>query len=98
MAVTATRGKAVRAEPIASLYEQGKIRHAGRFDALEDELAGMTTAGYVGQGSPNRADAMVWAMTALFPGVVKGPKKSADVHKVDRALVHMGGMGAGSWM
>ena len=97
-AVNATRGKVVRAEPIASLYEQGKIRHAGRFDKLEDEMAGMTTAGYVGQGSPNRADAMVWAMSELFPGVVKGQGRDKSVHKVDRALVHMGGMGAGSWM
>lgn len=68
--VTATRGKAVRAEPISALYEQGKVRHVGRFHALEEELTGFTTHGYVGSDSPNRADALVWALTGLFPGIV----------------------------
>lgn len=70
-AVTASRGKVVRAEPIGALAEQGKIRHAGNFPLLEEELCSMTTAGYIGSGSPNRADALVWGMTALFPGIVK---------------------------
>lgn len=70
-AVTASRGKAVRAEPIAALYERGKCRHAGDFHKLEDELCGFSTAGYVGSGSPNRADALVWAFTELFSGMVK---------------------------
>lgn len=68
--VNATRGKVVRAEPIASLCEQGKIRMAGNFPQLEDELCAFTTAGYAGEQSPNRGDAFVWAMTELFPGVV----------------------------
>lgn len=68
--VSATRGKVVRAEPIAALYEQGKVRHVGYFRELEDELSGFSTVGYVGAGSPNRADALVWALTELFPGVV----------------------------
>lgn len=68
--VSATRGKAVRAEPISALYEQGKVRHIGYFRDLEDELSGFSTAGYVGSGSPNRADALIWALTELFPGVV----------------------------
>lgn len=63
--VTASRGKAVRAEPIAALYEQEKVSHVGRFDALEDQMCAMTPAGFVGEGSPDRADALVWALTEL---------------------------------
>jgi phage terminase large subunit-like protein len=69
--VTASRGKHVRAEPISSLTEQDKIRFFGRFPDLEDELIALTSVGYLGQGSPNRADAFVWAMTELFPGIAK---------------------------
>lgn len=68
--VRASRGKAVRAEPLASLVETGKIRLVGQFPQLEEELSGMTTNGYMGEGSPNRADAFVWAFTELFPGIV----------------------------
>lgn len=68
-AVTATRGKAVRAEPFSSLYEQGKIRHVGEFAELEDELCAFSTVGYLGEGSPNRADALIWALTELFPAM-----------------------------
>ncbi len=63
--VTASRGKAVRAEPIAALYEQEKVSHVGHFDTLEDQMCAMTPAGYVGEGSPDRADALVWALTEL---------------------------------
>ena len=73
--VTASRGKAVRGEPISALTESGKIRFAGRFPQLEDELCSMTTNGYVGGNSPNRADAFVWAMSDLFPGMVAPAKK-----------------------
>lgn len=73
--VTASRGKVQRAEPIAALYETGKIRHAGEFRELEDELAGFSTAGYTGDKSPNRADAAIWAFTELFPGLVSERKK-----------------------
>lgn len=72
--VTATRGKHVRAEPFSALYEQGKVRHVGNFHELEDELTSFTTNGYLGGASPNRADALIWALTALFPAMVK-PKK-----------------------
>jgi phage terminase large subunit-like protein len=66
--VRASRGKIARAEPVAALFENGEARFAGRFAALEDELAGMIAGGgYEGPGaSPDRADAMVWAMTALM--------------------------------
>lgn len=73
--VTASRGKAVRAEPFSALYEQGKVRHVGIFPKLEDELSGFATFGYTGQGSPNRADSLIWGLAALFPGLTK-PKKS----------------------
>jgi phage terminase large subunit-like protein len=65
--VSATKGKAVRAEPVAALFEAGKAGLAGCFPRLEDEMAGITHAGgYEGPGrSPDRADAMVWAMTEL---------------------------------
>lgn len=72
--LSASRGKVVRAEPISALTEQGKIRFAGNFNELEDELCSFTTAGYMGQNSPNRADAFVWAMSCLFPGIIKEEK------------------------
>lgn len=64
--VTASRGKIARAEPVSALYEQGRIRHAGFFVALEDQMAEMTSNGYVGDGSPDRVDALVWALSELF--------------------------------
>jgi predicted phage terminase large subunit-like protein len=73
-AVTATRGKVVRAEPISALYEQGKVRHVGYFSELEDELTAFSTVGYLGGNSPNRADSLIWGLTELFPGVVSGPR------------------------
>jgi predicted phage terminase large subunit-like protein len=78
-AVTASRGKVVRAEPISSLYENGKVRHVGFFTELEDECSGFTTTGYTGERSPNRADAMVWAISELFPGLVRAEAKPVDV-------------------
>jgi phage terminase large subunit-like protein len=67
-AVTASRGKVARAEPISALYEQGRVFHRGPFDALEDEMASFTSnfdrakAGF----SPGRVDALVWALTDLM--------------------------------
>lgn len=72
--VTATRGKAVRAEPFSALYEQGKVRHVGEFRDLEDELVAFSTNGYMGESSPNRADALIWALTEIFPGLVKAKR------------------------
>jgi hypothetical protein len=68
--VTASRGKVVRAEPIAALYEQGKVRHVGSFPQLEDQLVAFTTHGFMGQGSPDRADALIWGLSELFPRVL----------------------------
>jgi hypothetical protein len=66
--VTASRGKHVRAEPVSALYEQRRVHHVGTFADLEDQLCNMTAAGYVGDGSPDRADALVWAITELMLG------------------------------
>lgn len=76
--VTATRGKHVRAEPFSALYESGKVRHVGIFDEMEEEIVHFSTNGYVGTGSPNRADALFWALAELFPGIIKGPKKAYE--------------------
>lgn len=64
--VNASRGKVVRAEPVAALYEQGKVHHVGQFDALEDEQCAFSPLGF--DGSPNRVDALVWALTELMLG------------------------------
>lgn len=72
--VRASRGKLARAEPIAVLFDQNKVSMAGRFPKLEDQLCSMTPAGYTGSKSPDRADAMVWGMTALFPAVTSQRK------------------------
>ncbi len=78
--VTATRGKVVRAEPFSALYETGKVRHVGRLVELEGELTSFTTHGYIGGNSPNRADAAIWALAALFPAIVSAKRdKSANV-------------------
>ncbi len=64
--VTASRGKVARAEPVAALYEQGRVSHVGSFGPLEDQMCSMAPDGYLGEGSPDRADAMVWALTELM--------------------------------
>ena len=69
--VRATRGKHVRAEPIAALYKTGRISHCGTFLKLEDQMCLMTASGFDGEGSPDRVDAMVWAFTELFPALTR---------------------------
>jgi phage terminase large subunit-like protein len=68
--VHASQGKSARAEPVAMLYSKGRVRHLGAFPALEDELCGLVQGGgYEGPGrSPDRADALVWAVWALMLG------------------------------
>lgn len=70
--VHASRGKAARAEPVAALYEQGRVHHHGRLDALEDQL--VTWEPLSGMPSPDRLDALVWALTDLM---VKKPRPTA---------------------
>jgi hypothetical protein len=66
--VVASRGKAVRAEPISAFYDPkiDKVRHVGRMPELEDQLCSFSTAGYMGDRSPDRADAAIWALTDLL--------------------------------
>jgi len=64
--VQATRGKHLRAEPVAALYEQGRVAHVPGLGKLEDQMCLMTRAGYQGKGSPDRLDALVWALTDLI--------------------------------
>jgi phage terminase large subunit-like protein len=89
--VTASRGKVVRAEPFSALYDQGKVRHVGMFPDLEDELTAFSTIGYTGSGSPNRADALIWALAELFPNMVAAPKKEAKKPSLPAGGGWMGG-------
>lgn len=74
--VHASRGKCARAEPVAALYESGRVRHVGQLPQLEDELCGlMAGGGYEGPGkSPDRADALVWALSELMLGRRSEPR------------------------
>ena len=67
-AVRASRGKVARAEPVAALYEQGRVAHVAGLDALEEQMCQMTARGFEGQGSPDRVDALVWALHELVVG------------------------------
>ncbi len=64
--VRATRGKHLRAEPVAALYAQGRVRHAGTYPDLEDEMADFAAEGLSSGRSPDRLDALVWALTVLL--------------------------------
>ena len=76
--VRASRGKHIRAEPIAALYEQGRVAHVGAFSELEGQMCQMTQHGYEGDGSPDSLDALVWAFTELFPGMIdRAPNPAA---------------------
>jgi phage terminase large subunit-like protein len=74
--VRATRGKYLRAEPVAALYEQGRIHHVGFLPELEDQMCEWMP----GQKSPDRLDALVWALTELI----------LSEEKVERVLVYDG--------
>ena len=65
-AVRASRGKAARAEPVAALYEQGRVKHVRGLGTLEEQMCQMTVRGYEGRGSPDRVDALVWALQELI--------------------------------
>ncbi|MFT4275921.1 MAG: terminase family protein [Rhodopseudomonas sp.] len=70
--VRASRGKYVRAEPVAALYEQAKVKHVGSFPLLEDEMCDFGPGGLSSNRSPDRLDALVWAVTALIKGANAG--------------------------
>ena len=94
--VTASRGKVVRAEPVSALMEDGKVRLVGIFRDLEDELTGFTTHGYTGANSPNRADALVWAISDLFPQLLQN-RVETQIKQPLMASKHIPG-GNLSWM
>ncbi|MEW6451175.1 MAG: terminase family protein [Pseudomonadota bacterium] len=73
----AMKGKWLRAEPVASMYEQGRVKHAGVFPELEDEMCDFGLGGLSSGRSPDRLDALVWAVTALTYGARTGPRVRA---------------------
>ncbi len=73
-AVRANRGKWLRAEPVAALYSQGRVKHAGRFAELEDEMCDFGPDGLSGGRSPDRVDALVWAIGELMPRWAAEPR------------------------
>jgi predicted phage terminase large subunit-like protein len=87
--VRASKGKTTRAEPIAALYEQGRVSHAGAFPALEDQMVLFTPFGIEGDGAADRVDALVWALSDLFPRIIKRETTAWDDER---------GSVAGGWM
>ncbi len=75
-AVHATRSKWLRAEPVAALYEQGRVSHVRGLGALEEQMGRMTATGWQGAGSPDRLDALVWALTDLMITPLQGGRPS----------------------
>jgi phage terminase large subunit-like protein len=94
--VHASRGKVTRAEPIAALYEQGRVSHVGGFSELEDQMCQFTPFGIMGEGLKDRTDALVWALTDLFPSMIA---KARDEFE-EEARPHPGSWGhpGSGWM
>lgn len=91
VAVRASRGKVTRAEPVAALYEQGRVSHVGSFPELEDQMVLFTPLGIEGETTADRTDALVWALSELFPSIVN------KVEKVDWSQAFVA-KGSGAWM
>lgn len=87
--VVATRGKHVRAEPIAALYPLGRISHVGTYPEMETQMCQFTSHGYEGADSPDRAEAMIWGFTELFPSITM--EKPAPPQEKRRVI-------EGAWM
>ena len=77
--VWASKGKQIRAEPIAALYEQGRVSHVGTFASLEDQQVAFTADGPLGRGDSDRVDALVWALTELLPQMVRRTDRKTKV-------------------
>ena len=77
--VRASRGKHVRAEPIAALYQKGRVHHVGHYPEIEEQLLAFTTEGYMGVKSPDRADALIWGLSELFNQITAPPKKDYNI-------------------
>ena len=99
--VHASRGKVTRAEPIAALYEQGRVSHVGAFPQLEDQMVVFTPFGIEGGTTADRVDALCWAVTHLFPSIVyHTDKKAVTKVKEDRwrrAFARQGGDSDNAW-
>jgi len=80
--VSASRGKAVRAEPVSAFYEHHKVHHVGDFPELEAEMCGWIPAS--GMKSPNRMDALVWALTDLLVKNGTGMSKTKTINLYHR--------------
>jgi predicted phage terminase large subunit-like protein len=81
-AVRASRGKVTRAEPVSALYEQGRVHHLGVFPALEDQMCAFTPDINRAAGSPDRVDALVWALAELMIA----PMRSAGIYELYRQM------------
>jgi phage terminase large subunit-like protein len=90
--VHASRGKAVRAEPISALYEQGRVHHIGAFPALEDQMCMFTPDIDRKQGSPDRVDALVWALSSLFDRMTARKARNEPKASPTRPTVSTGWM------
>jgi len=86
--LTASRGKITRAEPIAAIYERGLVHHVGMFSLLEDEMCGFD--GSSGAASPNRYDAMVWALTEMLQSIRAGKPALSVQERLDSQLSSWG--------
>ena len=73
IAVRATRGKWLRAEPVAALYAEGRVVHVGDYPALEEQMCAFGADGLARGRSPDRLDALVWALTDLMIGAAGKP-------------------------
>ena len=71
--VHATRGKWLRAEPVAALYAEGRVAHVGEFAELEDQMCDFAADGLANGKSPDRLDALVWALTELMLVATRRP-------------------------
>ena len=90
--VRASKGKVTRAEPVAALYEQGRVSHVGAFPELEDQAVLFTPFGIQGDGAADRVDALVWALTDLFPSII------SRIDANDWGETDFGVRGGGGWM
>lgn len=92
--VHASRGKVTRAEPVAALYEQGRVSHVGAFPDMEDQMVLFTPLGVAGETTGDRVDALVWALTELFPSLISKP----DNTDWSAAFASSGAVGQGAWL
>lgn len=96
-ALRSTRGKHLRVEPVSTLYSQQKVKHLGYFPELEEELSQFTSSGYEGARSPNRADALVFAVQEVFNNITAPSRPNSNLITAKSGLVYSRGNNSG-WM